>query len=74
MGDAVMLLTRWGARKLRPADLAALSAVYSGTANLQDASVQRLKRRHYISAKPDGRLILTFRGQMALMVRRSKRH
>ena len=51
-----------------------LSAVASRSLiDPNDISIQRLKRRRFLFVKPDGQIILSFRGQMALMIRRRMR-
>jgi hypothetical protein len=48
-----------------------LSAVASRSLiDPNDISIERLKRRRFLFVKPDGQIIMTFRGHLALMIRR----
>jgi len=73
-GYAFMPLKRWATRDLRHGDLTTLSAIAKGSLiDETDASIERLKRRHFVFVKPDGQITLSFKGQMALMIRRRMR-
>jgi hypothetical protein len=66
-----MSLWRWATRDLRHGDLTMLSAVASRSLiDPNDISIERLKRRRFLFVKPDGQIIMTFRGHLALMIRR----
>ncbi len=65
-----MGLKRWSTRKLRPGDLTALAAIADGSAAPKETSVNRLAQRHFITRKADGRMAVTARGHVALMIAR----
>jgi len=64
------LLRWWATRKLRTGDLAALAAVAQSGERPKDVCFQRLSARRFVATEPDGRLCVTFRGRMALEIRR----
>jgi hypothetical protein len=55
---------------LRLGDLTALAAIAKGWDEPTDSRITRLKRRQFVSAGRDGRVRVTLRGHMALVVRR----
>jgi hypothetical protein len=56
---------------LRLGDLTALAAIAEGWEQPTDSRITRLKRRQFVSAGRDGRIRVTLRGRIALMVRRA---
>ncbi len=69
-----MVLRQWATRDLRHGDLTTLGAIATGLLiDAKDSSIRRLQRRHFVFVKPDGQIILSFRDQMALMIRRRMR-
>jgi hypothetical protein len=69
-----VVLRRWATRDLRHGDLTTLSAVAIGSLiDASDTSIQRLQRRQFVLVKPDGQIVLSFRGRLALMIRRRMR-
>jgi hypothetical protein len=71
-GDyAAMVFKRWATRKLHSGDLSALAQVaYSGQTP-RGVSVDRLSQRRFVAVRPNGKVAVTFRGHVALMIRRS---
>jgi hypothetical protein len=70
-----MVLRRWATRDLRRGDLTTLAAIASGSViDPNEKLIQRLKRRHFVIEKLDGEIMLSFRGRMALIIRRAMRH
>lgn len=59
----------WVTHNLRSGDLTALSAVASGCATKDDERIRRLLQRGYIVSK-NGKLVITPRGRLALLIRR----
>jgi hypothetical protein len=62
-----MLLRWWATRNLRTGDLTALAAIAERP---KDVSFQRLSERRFVAREPTGKLAVTFRGRMALQIRR----
>jgi hypothetical protein len=56
---------------LRLGDLTALAQIGKGWEQPTDSRVARLKRRQFVSVGRDGRIRVTLRGRIALMVRRA---
>ena len=64
-------LRRWAGRKLHRGDLTMLAAIAHGNATAsRHNSIDRLAQRHFVMQKSDGQFAVTWRGHMALMVRR----
>jgi hypothetical protein len=68
-----MVLTRWVTLDLRHGDLTALAEIAKGWREPTDSRVARLKRRQFVAVGRDGRIRVTVRGQIALLVRRVTR-
>jgi hypothetical protein len=65
-----MLLRWWATRHLRTGDLTALAAVAEGGERPKDVCFRRLSERRFVATEPTGKLAVTFRGRMALEIRR----
>jgi hypothetical protein len=65
-------LQAWTMRKLRYGDLTALSSIAHG-AKPEDERIRRLSRRGFVVSRRNGRLAVTGRGRIALMIRRLSR-
>jgi hypothetical protein len=65
-------LQAWTTRKLRYGDLTALSNIAHGSWP-EDERVRRLSRRGFVVCRRSGRLAVTGRGRIALMIRRLSR-
>ncbi len=59
----------WATRKLHTGDLTALAAVADGLA-VDEVRLKRLQRRGFLSQLDDGRVVVTARGRVALMIKR----
>jgi hypothetical protein len=66
-----MVLTRWVTFALRHGDLTELAEIARGWYEPNESQMTRLKRRQFVSVGRDGRVRVTLRGHMALMVRRA---
>jgi hypothetical protein len=58
----------WATRSLHSGDLSALSAIASGF-RAEDARLKRLSRRGFVYQRDNGRITVTPRGRMALIIR-----
>jgi len=67
----ILRIRRWSTRKLRSGDLTALAAIADGSAAVAEC-VDRLARRRFVAKKPDGRIVVTLRGHMALVIKRAR--
>jgi hypothetical protein len=65
-----MLLKWWATRKLRTGDLTALAAIANGGERPKEVCFKRLSERKFVATQPTGQLCVTFRGRMALEIRR----
>jgi hypothetical protein len=58
----------WATRNLHSGDLSALSAIAGGF-KAEKARLQRLSRRGFVAERDNGRVTVTPRGRVALIVR-----
>ncbi len=66
-----MVFRRWATQGLRTGDLTALFALAQAGTEPNDGATERLERRGFIKRDRDGRISLTLRGRVAVMIRRS---
>jgi hypothetical protein len=64
------LLRWWATRHLRTGDLTALAAIAESGEKPKDVCFQRLSERRFVARESTGELAVTFRGRMALEIRR----
>jgi len=67
----IMRLSHWSTRKLRSGDLTALATIAHGSTAATEC-IERLARRRFVAKKPDGRIVVTLRGHVALMIKRAR--
>ena len=62
-------MMKWATRKLRPGDLTTLSAIARSSFITSPERIARLRRRHFVEQRRDGRLAITVPGRLALLVK-----